>query len=137
MSKPSDPSLQTKNLALQTKKPAKQRAVRKGRWAEFLARIVLIMTGYRILSTNYKTPVGEIDIIANKKKTIAFVEVKARCDIAHAAAAVSISQQKRIQRAAEYFLLQKPRYQNQDIRFDVALVTGPLHITFVRDAWRP
>ncbi len=102
-----------------------------------LARGVLIMMGYRILATNYKTPVGEIDIIANRKKTIAFVEVKARSEISRAAAAVSATQQKRIQRAAEYFLLRKTQYQNQNIRFDVALVTGPLRITFLRDAWRP
>ncbi len=117
-------------------KSAKRRAVRKGRWAEFVARIVLTMTGYRILSTNYKTPVGEIDIIANKNKVVVFIEVKARPQIAQAAAAVSVSQQRRIQRAAEYFLLHKPQYQSQDIRFDVALVTGPLRVTFYRDAWR-
>jgi putative endonuclease len=49
-----------------------------GKDSEALAVIRLKKKGYKILEVNYRTPLGEIDIIAKDRKTIAFVEVKAR-----------------------------------------------------------
>ena len=119
------------------KKRARKRAQKRGIWAEWLARMYLRATGQRILAANFKTPVGEIDIIARRGGLIAFVEVKARADAASAAAAISAHQQRRIQRAAEYFLMQHPALQRHDIRFDVALVSGPFTLKYLPDAWRP
>lgn len=115
----------------------KKRAQKRGLWAEWLARMYLRARGYRILAANCKTPVGEIDIIARKGGVIAFVEVKARANAATAAAAIGGRQQGRIQRAAQYFLMQNPALQTCDIRFDVALVSGPFKIQHLVDAWRP
>ena len=118
-------------------KSRKKRAQKHGRWAEGLARLYLMAHGHRILAANYKTKVGEIDLIAKRGNVISFVEVKARPTRAGAAEAVTQRQQSRIQRAAEYFLTSKPHLQTCDIRFDVALVTGTFRVEVLRDAWRP
>jgi len=115
----------------------KKRAQLWGRWAERLTRLYLRAGGYTILATNYKTKVGEVDIIAKKGNIISFTEVKARPTKAQAAEAVTARQQNRIQRAAEHFLMYKPHLQTFDIRFDVALVTGAFSVEVLRDAWRP
>ena len=115
----------------------KKRAQKFGRWAEALVRAYLRLTGRRILAANFKTPVGEIDIVARRGGVVSFVEVKARADAATAAHAIGASQQNRIVRAAEYFLLQNPHLQTCTLSFDVALVSGPLTLRYQADAWRP
>ena len=47
-----------------------------GQWGENRAEEFLINQGYRILERNYRIPGGEIDIIAEEKDEIVFVEVK-------------------------------------------------------------
>ncbi|MCW8914219.1 MAG: YraN family protein [Magnetovibrio sp.] len=116
---------------------ARVRAQKWGRWAESLAALHLRLRGYRILARNYKTPVGELDVVAKRGRVICFVEVKARPIQAQALEAVSSKQCGRIQRAAELFLIHHPSLQVFDIRFDVALVSGLLQFKHVRDAWRP
>lgn len=118
-------------------KAKKKRAQRLGRWAEFLTRCVLMARGHRILATNYKTTVGEIDLITFKHNVIGFVEVKARKSQTAAAEAIGKTQQMRIQRAAEHFLALKPQWHGFDMRFDVALVSGPVSVHILYDAWRP
>lgn len=119
------------------KKTARRQAVRRGRWAELLVRLYLTLRAHKILAANYKTPVGEIDLIARRNGRISFIEVKARAQTVDAAEALGARQRARIQRAAEYFLTQHPALQVCDIRFDVALVTGPLKLEYLADAWRP
>lgn len=128
MSKPSDDRI--------PREIRKKRAQKRGLWAEGLTRLYLYATGRRILAKNFKTPVGEIDIIARRGNVLSFIEVKARDDVAQAAEAVQAPQQERIQRAAQLFLQHHPALQSCDIRFDVALVTGPLSLTYMADAWR-
>lgn len=120
-----------------TQTTRKKRAQRHGRWAEGLTRLYLLVRGHRILATNYKTKVGEVDLIAKRGNVISFVEVKARPTKAGAAEAVTSRQQSRIQRAAEHFLNHQPQLQTCDVRFDVALVTGTFSIDLLQDAWRP
>jgi len=117
--------------------PQKKRAQKWGRYGEFLARIRLMASGHRILAANFKTKVGEIDLITKKANTIGFVEVKARKTHEDAAYAVSEKQKQRIERAAVAFMSHRPDLNNCDMRFDVALVTGPLSIHILYDAWRP
>ena len=57
-------------------------AVSKGAAGEVLAARFLRERGYDILTANYRTRLGEIDIIAADKQYIAFVEVKTRNDAA-------------------------------------------------------
>jgi hypothetical protein len=54
------------------------RAYRCGRFAEAIAALLLRAKGHRILARRYKTPVGEIDLVALKGRRLAFVEVKQR-----------------------------------------------------------
>ncbi|MBL4693202.1 MAG: YraN family protein [Magnetovibrio sp.] len=115
----------------------KRRAWKRGHMAEALTRLVLRLKGHRILAKNYKTKVGEIDIITLKSNTIGFVEVKARSTQREAAEAISDRQKARIERAAEHFLKYAPQWQSFDVRFDVALVTGPFGVHILYDAWRP
>jgi putative endonuclease len=54
------------------------RAYRHGLLAETIAALLLRLKGHRIIARRYKTPVGEIDLVALKGKRLAFVEVKQR-----------------------------------------------------------
>jgi hypothetical protein len=53
-------------------------AYRRGHFAEFAAAALLCLKGYRLLARRYRTPLGEIDLIAKRGRLVAFVEVKAR-----------------------------------------------------------
>ena len=81
---------------------------------------------YQLLSVNYKTRLGEVDIIARKKNTIVFVEVKTRKDnkFSHAKEAVTYSKQKRIIAAASQYLSLN-NLEDMIVRFDVAEVYNP------------
>ena len=97
-----------------------------GLYSEFLARMYLRLHGYRILKSRYitgkNTNRAEIDIIAKRKNTIVFVEVKARQNIPAAWDAITPTQAARLRRAAETFLINK-RW-NGNARFDVIVVCG-------------
>lgn len=115
---------------------ARREAWRRGRLAEALSVWRLRLGGWRIVATNHKTPVGEIDIIARRGSVLAFVEVKARPTVEEAAEAIAAPQRRRIERAAEAFLAREPRFAALDARFDVMLVLPwrlPQHLP---DAWR-
>ena len=85
-------------------KSDRQRRDATGRRAEILSAWLLRLKGYRILARRFKTPVGEIDLIAKRASTIAFIEVKARPTAAAAMESVSARQRRRITRAALVFL---------------------------------
>ncbi len=113
---------------------------RAGKLAEFLAKAILTIKFYKIVTTNYitgkKTGSGEIDIVACKKNLIVFVEVKQRKKIDIAANSISPAQQQRIIRGAESFLKKNSKYQNFDVRFDAFLVSLPFRFCHIKDAWR-
>ncbi len=81
--------------------------------------------GYKILQTNYKTKFGEIDIIAQQKNVIVFVEVKKRETLAYGRPieAVNFRKQQKIRRVAEFFLMVKHKTFS-DCRFDVIEILG-------------
>ena len=97
-----------------------------GLYSEFLARMYLRFHGYRILQSRYitgkNTNRAEIDIIAKRKNTIVFVEVKARKTIPAAWEAITPAQSIRLRRAAETYLIQN--HWHGDARFDVIIVCG-------------
>ena len=70
-------------------RPARVAAFRLGLSAESRAAILLIAKGYRIVARRWKTPLGEIDIVARRRRTLVFVEVKARERADDAAEAVT------------------------------------------------
>ncbi|MDR2157788.1 MAG: YraN family protein [Holosporaceae bacterium] len=104
---------------------------KKGRLGEFIAALLLKIKGYKILARRYKTPCGEIDIIAQKDNIIAFIEVKSRKTIEKCHNAVAQKQLKRIQRASEIFLERHRNLCQNFRRYDVVLVADwkfPTHI---------
>ena len=121
-----------------------RKAERIGRRAETLSAWVLRCKGYRILARRYRTPVGEIDIVARRGHTLVFVEIKARANVAAAAEALRPKQQARLTRAAEHFLSRLPDLvpgaasgaANFAIRFDAMLIGHIPWPHHVKDAWR-
>lgn len=115
-------------------------AERRGRFAEAVCVLSLRLRGWRILERRLTAKrgsgAGEIDIVARRGRTIAFIEVKARITPEAALEAVTPAQRTRIARAAEIFIARFPGGERCDFRFDVMTLSGflPVHIA---DAWRP
>lgn len=94
-----------------------------GEKGEAIAVGQLKKEGYKIIETNYRTKLGEIDIIAKDKNTIVFVEVKARRSVNFGSPkeAVSIQKQKKISMVALYYL-KTTKQMTTKARFDVVAV---------------
>ena len=90
--------------------------------AETFAAWSLRLTGWRILQHRYTTKAGEIDLIAKRGKTVAFIEVKARKSRQAAMEAVTPASQRRIVRAAKIFVSEHPKAGFFTLRFDVVIV---------------
>jgi putative endonuclease len=118
-------------------RPQRLAALRVGLSAESRAAALLVAKGYRIVARRWKSPVGEIDIIARRRRVLAFVEVKARERLDDAAECLSQRQQQRILAAARAWLARHPDDATADIRFDAILVAPrsiPRHIPAAFDA---
>lgn len=114
-------------------------AFRLGLSAESRAAYFLIAKAYRILARRWKTPFGEIDIVARRGNDLVFVEVKARESLDEAAEAVTGRSKQRILAAAELWLAHRPADAQCAIRFDVVLIVPgklPRHIVNAFDATR-
>ena len=79
----------------------RQAAERRGRSAETLACWYLRLHGWRILARRARVPGGEVDIVARRGRTLAFVEVKARSNEAAAAFSLDAYRMRRVAAAAE------------------------------------
>lgn len=90
--------------------------------AERRACLYLSAKGYRILARRYRTPHGEIDVVAKRRATLVFAEVKARNTLDDAAYSVTSRQRQRIAAAASLWLAAHPDHANLDCRFDVILI---------------
>jgi putative endonuclease len=114
-------------------------AFRLGLSAESRAAMLLIAKGYWIAARRWKTPFGEIDIVARRRRALVFVEVKARDRADQAAEAVTERGRRRIIAAAELWLAHHPDDAQREIRFDVMLVAPgriPQHMVNAFDASR-
>lgn len=107
----------------------------KGILTEYFACLFLIIRGYSILKTRYKTKFGEIDIIAKKKKSIHFVEVKYRKTEAKAKTAISGKNKQRVLNSAKLFIQRNQKYTNYTLCFDAIVVSIPLKIKIIKNAW--
>ncbi|MBT4889743.1 MAG: YraN family protein [Rhodospirillales bacterium] len=108
---------------------------KRGQLGEMLGALYLRLKGYRILARQYRTPLGEIDIIARRGNTVAFVEVKVRQDHDSAASAISRQQQMRIINAANLFIQKVPNTAECDLRFDALLVAPWRWPDHIQNAW--
>jgi len=95
-----------------------------GEEGESIAARYLLKKGYRILERNYRTKLGEIDIIAKDNDTIVFVEVKSRrsWQFGNPKGAVTPQKQRKISTVALYYL-KVNNHSNARARFDVVAVT--------------
>src|ERR1700716_3193201 len=117
--------------------PERVAAFRTGLSAESRAAAFLMAKGYRILAKRFRTPYGEIDIVARKRNLIVFIEVKARGRLDDAAYAVTPRQQARIIDAAQGWLMAHPEHAEFEMRFDAMLIAPrrlPRHLLAAFDA---
>ncbi len=96
-----------------------------GQWGEALVAEDLRQKGWVIAATNFRCRMGELDIVAKRGNYLAFVEVKLRKNSRFGAAceAVTVSKQRKLRTAAQYYLLTHP--SGLQPRFDVAEVYAP------------
>lgn len=109
-----------------------------GAEGEELAVGYLQKRGYAVLHRNYRTPVGEADIIVRDRETVVFVEVKARSTPAFGQPfeAVDFRKQEKLRKVALYYLKQKG--VESPVRFDVISVlfrAGRGEITHIEEAF--
>jgi putative endonuclease len=117
--------------------PARVAAFKTGLSAESRAAAYLMAKGYRILAKRFRTPYGEIDLVARKRSLLAFIEVKARASLDEAAYAVTPRQQQRIIAAAQAWLMAHPEHAEFELRFDAVLIAPrrlPRHLLAAFDA---
>jgi putative endonuclease len=112
---------------------------RFGKDSESLAVKFLKRQGYKIIETNYRTKLGEIDIIARDKDTLAFVEVKARRSDRYGVPkyAITPKKKKKISMAALWYLKTTSQF-NQKARFDVVGIffqTSTPRIEIIKNAF--
>lgn len=95
----------------------------RGKFGENLALKFLKNNGYKIISTNYRNKLGEVDIIAKDKDTYCFIEVKLRSsqEFGLAAEAIDRRKQRRLCKAALCYLKEK-HLLDKFSRFDVVLI---------------
>jgi putative endonuclease len=107
----------------------------RGRGAETLACWYLRLKGWRILARRARVPGGEVDIVARRGSTLAFVEVKARGTAEAAAFALDGWRLRRVAVAAERLA---PRYMRagDDIRIDALFVVPCRWPRHLPDVWQ-
>lgn len=124
----------------------KRQAWRRGHAGEILASVLLFAKGYRILERRFKTPVGEIDLIARRGLWIVFVEVKVRRSLDEAIESISKKNRARVIRAAKWYLSGPARFQvlgsgktghapQPFVRFDAIVLAPPFFIRHIQNAW--
>lgn len=114
----------------------RQRAEREGRRGELAAELYLRAKGWAILARRRKTPLGEIDLVVRRARTVAFVEVKWRKRTEDLALAIDEYRLRRVAAAAEAVAHEYAR-DGEDLRVDVILLAPgrlPQHIV---NAWMP
>lgn len=114
----------------------RKKAEQQGRKGEAWAALYLRLCGWRVLARRVRTPRGEIDLIARRGKTVAFVEVKWRRDSAALDIALDEFRLSRVAAAAEATYNRYIR-AGDNIRIDAVLLAPwrwPRHIV---NAWQP
>lgn len=93
-----------------------------GKWGEALVAEDLRQKGWAVVAMNFRSRMGELDIVAVNERYLAFVEVKLRKNARFGAAceAVTPTKQRRLRAAAEFYLMSHPTKLQP--RFDVAEV---------------
>ena len=104
------------------KNKTRQKSRAFGVRAESLAAFLLMCKGYRILERNYLNGGGEIDLIVQRGRVVAFVEVKARATQGAALIAIDDRKLERIAKAARSWLNRSREPHTLILRFDAVLI---------------
>jgi putative endonuclease len=116
--------------------------LQRGAAAEQLAANYLQVRGLKILGRNLRCKAGELDLVCLDDGVLAIVEVRQRESSRFGGAKASITwvKQRRIIRAAQFFLQRERHWRDLSIRFDVLAVEGlpdgAHRIDWVKDAFR-
>jgi len=114
----------------------RQRAEQRGREGETRAALWLQMKGWRILARRRKTPLGEIDLIARRGGTVAFVEVKWRKSADQLDFAIDEYRLRRVAAAVEAVAHEYAR-NGEDVSIDVILLAPGSFPRHIVNAWQP
>ena len=101
---------------------ARRRAHLFGLHAESIAALLLRLKGYQVIARRFAAGGGEIDLVARRGATIAFVEVKARDDLDAAAEAITAAKRRRVSRAARVWLARNPWAAALNLRGDAVFI---------------
>ncbi len=113
----------------------RQRAERGGRRAEALAALWLRLKGWTVLARRARTPLGEVDLVVRRGRTLAFVEVKARASQAEAERSLDDFRLRRVAAAAQALA---PRYvrEGDTLRVDAVFIVPGRLPRHMPDVWR-
>ena len=94
--------------------------IEKGKLGEEIALKYIISKGGKVIERNYRTKIGEVDIIAKLNGELVFVEVKSRINInyGYPSESVNYKKKRKITNVAKYYILDNS-LENLSIRFDV------------------
>jgi len=109
----------------------REKAEKRGHFAELVALMYLRLKGYRLLAQRFKTPQGEVDLIMRRRDVTAFIEVKARGTRDQGVEAVTTTQSRRISAAARFWMARDKKSNQNFCRFDIVVVSPyllPQHI---------
>jgi putative endonuclease len=103
-----------------------EREARRGAEAERRARRFYRLRGYRVLGTNVWAGGNEIDLIVRRGRNLVFCEVKEKSleGFGDPAEMVGPEKQRRLRRAAEAWLAERPELGSLEVRFDVVVERG-------------
>jgi len=111
-----------------------------GRRGEEIAGKYLSRRGYKILERNWRIREGEIDLIAQEKDTLVFIEIKSRISLEYGSGEESVTNLKRLRmiKTAKAYLVY--REKENPCRFDVISLTFTLqgklkHINHIKEAF--
>lgn len=96
----------------------------------------LSAAGWQIHARRLRTPAGEVDIVAEREGILTLIEVKARDDMAAAAAAIGPRQQRRLLAAGAILQAENPHWGPEGLRFDAWLVDAAGGLHHLPDAFR-
>ncbi len=117
-------------------KASRQRAERRGHRGETLAAWYLRLHGWMIVARRLRTPRGEVDLIARRRRMVAFVEVKWRRNAADLATAVDEFRLARVA-AAAHSVGHRYCRPGDDMRIDVLLLAPRRWPRHIANAWMP
>lgn len=109
----------------------------KGGLAEATAERYLAQKGLMFIQRNFRTKMGEIDLIMQDKDTLVFVEVRYRKNASFGGAIASVDRRKQMKliRTAQYYLAWHEKYAKMPCRFDIVGVSELEKIEWIKNAF--